>query len=461
MRPPLEGVRRILECGSVGVDHLQWLRIALGSSFATATSHAPHERLPFRTPHPMVTRAQASQASSDGRSTGPISCRHFGTCGGCSLHHLPYEAQLAEKLAFLRTTLREVPGATSAIKDFTPWERRSAEDRPGFRCKVHFVLDSKGPGTLRLGHYAADSRQFVAISECPVHATEGNEAARVLVELANALGLEAIPRGPLRHVIVRVSEHTRGVGVTIVVRRSDDRLPVLARRVAGRLPHLRFFAVNVKDDDGPLLTTRDTTILVKKQELVEHVAGSRFVLSPTGFFQTNVRAAERLLHAVLQVTGGGGALRVLDLYAGVGLFAIPLAQAGHRVVAVEGNPAAAVDCVRSVRLNGIPRAACRVLQQPDRRALQLLQRERARFDVVVLDPPRAGCRPEVLRNVLATFQPRRVVYVSCDARSLARDLGAVLNTASGVHYSLQSIQPLDMFPYTPHVETVSVLSRVS
>jgi 23S rRNA (uracil1939-C5)-methyltransferase len=184
----------------------------------------------------------------------------------------------------------------------------------------------------------------------------------------------------------------------------------------------------------------------------ERVIGPTFLVSPTAFFQTNPTAAAALVDEVLAAVGGER-LRVLDLYAGSGLFAIPLALRGHAVMAVEENRQAVQDAARNVELNRIDDRAVRFLAARVEEALLTL--ERRAVDLVVLDPPRQGCPPRVIEAVFGRIQPPRAVYVSCNPEALANELPAIL--AHG--YRVSRVQPVDMFPHTPHVEAVAVLDR--
>jgi 23S rRNA (uracil1939-C5)-methyltransferase len=145
------------------------------------------------------------------------------------------------------------------------------------------------------------------------------------------------------------------------------------------------------------------------------------------------------------------AARVLDLYAGAGLFALPLARRGHQVVAVEESHAAVADGEASARLNRIPPRQCQFVSRPVEAALASMRAA----DVVVLDPPREGCAEGVIEAILGRLKPARVIYISCNPSALARDL----QTASSFPYDIESVQPVDMFPHTAHVETVVILSR--
>jgi 23S rRNA (uracil1939-C5)-methyltransferase len=185
--------------------------------------------------------------------------------------------------------------------------------------------------------------------------------------------------------------------------------------------------------------------------LRERVGDTTFLVSPTAFFQTNVHAAEILVRLVLDALPAGEA--VLDLYAGVGLFALPLARRGDRVTAVEENRAATEDGITSLRLNRIDGQSCRFVARRVEAALRSVQPRDAVH--AVLDPPRDGCAPAVIEELFGRVRPSRVAYVSCNPEALARDLGLILRHG----YRAEPLQPLDMFPHTAHVETVAVLTR--
>jgi 23S rRNA (uracil1939-C5)-methyltransferase len=182
----------------------------------------------------------------------------------------------------------------------------------------------------------------------------------------------------------------------------------------------------------------------------EQVAGASFLMSPPAFFQTNVRAAEILVGLVLGAVPEHS--HVVDLYAGCGLFAIPLALAGHEVVAVEENRLAVADGEAALRLNGVARNRCRFVARRVETAIASIRRA----DAVVLDPPRDGCATSVLQQIFGRLRPARAVYVSCNPEALAVDLGTIC--AAG--YRMRSMQPIDMFPHTAHVETVVVFERL-
>ena len=203
-----------------------------------------------------------------------------------------------------------------------------------------------------------------------------------------------------------------------------------------------------------MLFGRETRKLFGVSEVREQVGGVTYLVSPTALFQTNVRAAEVLVRDVLDALADTRFGRVLNLDAGVGLCAWPLAKQGRTVTAVEENRHALAAAGSAMRLNGIQsRPAASSLPASRRRC----PASAAAWDAVMLDPPRQGCPPAVLDGVFRSLCPARIVYVSCNPEALVQDLTAVRGTG----YRFARIQPVDMFPHTAHIETVVVLDRNS
>jgi 23S rRNA (uracil1939-C5)-methyltransferase len=410
-------------------------------------------------------------------------CRHFGACGGCAWQHIDYGEQLRLKQ---RRVERAVPPGvnvlptlpTPAPGDGTPW---------GYRDKVSFVFGAGGrQRRLVMGHYRRGSRTILPVEECPVHAEPGNHLAFALRDALVKAGVEAASpdgrSGVARYVVARVSESTGEAVVTLVATenakalrrvtadletRLGASLPCRSPKGGGGRPTVGFH-LNLHDRPGPFLFGGETRRLLGLAEVREQVGGVSYLVAPTAFFQTNVRAADVLVRVVLEALADARFARVLDLYAGVGLFALPLAKARRRVTAVEENREAMASAAAAVRLNGIDNERCRLVAARVEDALgagptgtraggrrPALKAAPGEWDAVVLDPPRQGCPPHVLDVVLGTLRPASVVYVSCSPEALARDMALV----AGTGYHFERVQPVDMFPHTAHVETVVVLAR--
>jgi 23S rRNA (uracil1939-C5)-methyltransferase len=230
----------------------------------------------------------------------------------------------------------------------------------------------------------------------------------------------------------------------------DRRVRAATRRLLERSPPTSMH-LNVHSRADAFIFGPSTRQLAGSARMREEVAGASFLMSPAAFFQTNVRAAEVLVRLVCEAVPR--ASRVLDLYAGSGLFAIPLAAGGNDVVAVEESRLSIADGDAALKLNPAAQGRCRFIARRVESALASLRGA----DVVVLDPPREGCAPSVLRDVFGRLNPSRAVYVSCNPEALATDLGQICRNG----YKISSIQPVDMFPNTAHIETVAVLVRAN
>lgn len=419
-------------------------------------------------------------------------CRHFGPCGGCAWQHVAYGEQLRLKQELLQRLLdhslgprapRVLPTAgtpfdtassgpeapappvagakapASPAPDSAPWH---------YRNKVAFVF---GPGTrgrsLEMGHYRRRSRSVIPVVECPVHSEAGNRAA---FAMRDTLLRAHIPGtggdasdGVARHIVLRASEAGDDWLATLVV--TENVKPL--RRVTEQFVRANFgeagearggrrgLYLNVNHHPGPYLFGRETRHLAGARDISEEVAGVSYLLSPTSFFQTNVRAARVLVAGVLDALADRRYRRVLDLYAGSGLFALPLARDGRLVTAVEENREAMEAAVTAARRNRVSAAGFRAIPARVEEAIARLTPRSTRdaWDAVVLDPPRQGCPPAVLDWLFGTLRPRRMVYVSCNPEALAEDLRYA--PASG--YGISRVQPVDMFPHTAHIESIAVM----
>jgi 23S rRNA (uracil1939-C5)-methyltransferase len=385
-------------------------------------------------------------------------CRHFGACGGCDWQDLAYADQLERKRRRLTTLLGDAIGAALPPVPPVIGMRPDASGWPWeFRHKASFVFGDAPDGRgAAIGHYGANSRQFVPVVECPVHASRANQVAFALQRhLAAARVSAAGPalRGILRHLIVRTTRDAREVVGMLVVTRNDKSLRAPIRSFLATEDAPDGFYLNIHDKASPYMVGRETMRLSGRSHVRETVAGASFLVSPTAFFQTNVEAAETLVQLVLDAAGERTGLHVLDLYAGSGLFAMPLARRGHHVTLIEENAQAVHDADANIRLNRIPPGRIRPLAARVEDALRRVRRDPV--DLVVLDPPRQGCPPAVIRHVFQQIKPQAVVYVSCNPEALAEELPSIVDAG----YRVTRVQAVDMFPHTTHIETVMHLEK--
>ena len=347
-----------------------------------------------------------------------VICKHFGVCGGCQRQDVPYPEQLVGKRRAVQELLWHAAGLQRPAVEPVIGMPAGDDGMPRhFRHKASFVFapkDAHGRG-LVMGHYAFRSRRVVPVVECPVHSGRANALAFALRDhLSHGQVTAAGPRldGVLRHVVIRTTHDDSEALVMLVVTRNDKSLrkPLRAFLASDAKPDGLFVTVHDRDDPymvGDVLLRIDGRPHIKEARL-----GPTYLLSPTAFFQSNPDAAAAMVDEVVGQAAAGAptaeGLHVLDLYAGSGLFALPLARAGHIVTAVEENRQAVKDGIANATLNRIPQT--RVLFVTARTE-DYLRRLRATPDLVVLDPPRQGCAPSVIECVFRELRPQRAIYI--------------------------------------------------
>ncbi len=381
-----------------------------------------------------------------------MDCKHFGTCGGCSLPGVPN----AEQRAIKRQRLADLFGIE--VPPLIPSPRET-----GCRQKAAFVFGSTPGGRgLVMGHYAPDTHHVVPVDECPVHSARANRIAFALRDrLAHArIAAADSPAGILRHLIVRTTEDDSEAVAMLVVTKNDRSLRAPLRGFLASPDAPDGFFINVNTRPGSYMVGDETIRIAGRGRVRETAIGAAagvrgidFLVSPNAFFQTNAGAARKLVTLVLD--GVGAARRVLDLYSGSGLFALPLAASGANVTAIEENRQAVEDLAVNARLNRVAPARVKSIAARVEHAIARVSGES--WDAVVLDPPRDGCAPGVLAAVFDRIQPSRAVYVSCNPEALARELPDILKSG----YRLDRVQAVDMFPHTAHIEAVVTLCRMS
>jgi 23S rRNA (uracil1939-C5)-methyltransferase len=380
-------------------------------------------------------------------------CPYFGRCGGCRLQHVAYEAQLAFKEKQVRDCLERL-GAAGAfeLRPILP-----APEIYGYRNKMEFTV-AGDPGSVTVGLHEADRYDVVLdIERCLLQSDTMNALLDEVRAQARARRLSAYDQdsghGLLRFVTVREGRHTGDAMVNLVAAAPDvETLGPVAEALEARVPATASVVLNVNAKKAAVAVGTEEHVLLGRDHITETLSGVRFQVSANSFFQTNTVQAERLFALVAEASELTGRETVVDLYSGTGTISLLLARRCARVYGIEVSAAAVEDAVRNARANGIDN--CTFLPGEVRHALPDLLRQGVRADIVIADPPRAGFHPKALA-ALGALAPRRIVYVSCNPATLARDVGDLIRQG----YRLEWVQPVDMFPQTPHIEAVARLAR--
>lgn len=377
-------------------------------------------------------------------------CPYFRRCGGCSFMHMDYGAQLETKRRETEQVLRRISGLDIRV------DRCIGMDNPfRYRNKAQFPV-CRAKGETKIGFYAPRSHNVVDIDRCIIQheCTDRIISAvrRAIKETDTSIYDEQTHTGMLRHIVSRVSYKTGKCMIMPVV--NSDHIKNAKAWVdilRSEVPECSGIVLNVNREKGNIILGGETRVLWGEDRLAETICGINIELSPLSFLQVNSAQAEVLYRLAVEKAGLTGKERVLDAYCGIGIMTMLLAQRAKEAVGVEIVESAVKDAREGALKNGIDNARfiagdCAALL-PD-----MLTKEHAP-DVAVLDPPRAGCDGRLLEALLNSGI-NKIVYVSCDPATLARDL-AVLSR----QYAVISAETVDMFPMTGHVETVVLLTK--
>jgi 23S rRNA (uracil1939-C5)-methyltransferase len=378
-------------------------------------------------------------------------CVHFAQgCGGCAWQHVDYACQLRAKEAAVRDSLARLGG----LRDLSLLPIIPAPSPWNYRNKMEFAFNPDGVLGL---HPRGAWHSILPLHECflsPPLTVALVKAAQTFAREENlSLHDPRTHQGLLRELVVR---HSRGTGETMLGIVTSPGPFEAAAAMAERLADVDTSVVSVvrsirasADTSAPL---QQTTLLRGQDHITETIGGLRFGIGVETFFQTNSAQAERLVALVRELAGDGSGALIVDVYCGVGMFTLALASAGAKVVGIELSTSSVAAARINAENNGLHEA--QFLAGDARTVLPQVLAEYGPPRVVVLDPPRAGAGGKVMRRI-ARAAPARIIYVSCNPTTLARDLVEL----EPFGYRVSVVQPLDLFPQTYHVETVVALDR--
>jgi 23S rRNA (uracil1939-C5)-methyltransferase len=399
-------------------------------------------------------------------------CGHFGPCGGCLWQNLPYDVQLQAKRDLVTECLAHLGGIQG---DLVPPGTPSPQEY-FYRNKMEFSFSGRRwlepeelstpnpdkPRDFALGlHVLGLYDRVLDIDECHLQSPLAVPILKEVRRFALASGLPAYSTkthaGFWRFVVIRDSKAHGTILVEVITTPHRSGLGLIAQLAAtlrDKLPEVTTVVHGVSAKKAQIASAEYREVIFGPGYIEEHLGDLRFRISPGSFFQTNTQAAGLLLDEVARAVGAGDNRVVWDLYCGTGALAVRLARTAARVIGFEIVPEAVADAQVNADLNGV--ANCEFIVGDMRTLLarpeSLLSRH-GRPEVVVTDPPRAGMHPLVVKNLLE-LGPPRIVYVSCNPATLARDLKILLE-----RYRPLRIQPVDLFPQTPHIEAVALLER--
>lgn len=405
-------------------------------------------------------------------------CGCSADCGGCSLQNMSYAGQLKWKKKMVEDKLTRIGGIENPVvhdpigMDRTWRYRNKAQFPVGAASSTVGV--SRGPaatavGAAAVGFYQAKSHQVVNLNECLIQSAPAEKLAQALREYMRTDHISAYDdktgKGLIRHLIVKTAFGTGEVMAIMVINgkglpngeklvyRMDDAIDELPPDPDTGVEYtLESVVLNINKKKTSEIMGEDCITLAGKPTILEQAGGLKFEISPMSFYQVNPVQMVQLYDKALEYAGFTGQETVLDLYCGVGTIGLYCAFQAKKVIGIESVKAAVIDANRNAVINGIVNAEF-ICGKAEEELPKLLD-QGVKADVAILDPPRAGCDPALL-DAVAEAEPDRIIYISCDPATQARDVKILV----GKGYQFVEAQPVDMFPHTGHVESIVLMTK--
>ncbi len=476
--PPQDGQRHTvtiekLTFGGAGLTHLDGLTV-----FVPDTIPGQQVEIALTKKKDAFAEAKVLKVVRRAKDEIPARCTHFHDCGGCIWQNLPYDKQIAYKEEIIRETLSHLTPVDDALRKQLAGRVLNTIPSPQifhYRNKLEFSfgyesMRSEERGGKRLYfdegpsvgfHQPGQWSTILPITECHLY---DEQVSVLLADVRRFMEETRLPvfnpktqRGMLRNLLLRRGVHTGEQMICFLLHARKKELEPLFQqflRAFGGRSHLasllivEHMGLHEKPEFPKVYT------LIGKPTITERLFDLSFEISPFSFFQTNTLAAEKLYHAIAQATQLTSRDTVLDAYCGMGTIGQYLARFCQKVVGVESHPSAVDDALKSAGRNRIGNISFYKGRTEQVLLDQIKPGGKYQFSVIVLDPPRAGLHPKAREAVLA-HTPEKIVYVSCNTATFARDLGEFLKGG----YDLRTVQPVDLFPHTAHIETVALLQR--
>ena len=385
-------------------------------------------------------------------------------CGGCQIQELSYQKQLEFKEKKVRGNLARIGGFGADDLNRVMEPICGMEEPFCYRNKAQFPFGTDKDGKIITGFYAGRTHQIIPNTECALGVKQNQKILEVILEFMNAYHIQAYDEetgeGLLRHALIRYGFSTGEIMVCLVI--NGDKIPFSEKLVENlcKIDGMTSITLNVNRERTNVILGREVKLLWGQEYITDYIGNVKYQISPLSFYQVNPVQTEKLYGLALEYADLKGNETVWDLYCGIGTISLFLAQKAKRVYGVEIVPEAIEDAKRNALLNGFENAeffvgkAEEVLPRYYENYAKTHNGEQAHADVIVVDPPRKGCEESLLQTMV-DMKPEKIVYVSCDSATLARDLKFLCEK----DYEIRKVRPVDMFPHTVHVEACVLLQR--
>ncbi|PKR76722.1 23S rRNA (uracil(1939)-C(5))-methyltransferase RlmD [Halalkalibacillus sediminis] len=379
-------------------------------------------------------------------------CDVFYKCGGCQIQHMSYDLQLRMKQKQVQDVMKKI----AQMSDVPVHSTIGMEDPWNYRNKAQIPV-GKRDGKIVTGFYQMRSHNIIDLDECPVQNHVNDMIIREMKTIIGDLGIEPYDEqshsGEIRHIVVRSGYHTEDVMIVVVTRTKKlTNEKEFVERVKNLSPAIKGIVHNINPKQTNVIMGRDEKLLWGESEITDKIGDLEFSISAQSFYQVNPEQTEKLYEQALKYADLSGKETVIDAYCGIGSISLFLAQKAKKVYGVEVVPKAVDNAKANAKRNHIDNAEFYVGQAE--KVMPWWKSQGLDPDVIVVDPPRKGCDEELLEAMIA-MQPERIVYVSCNPSTLARDLKIL----SDGGFEAKEIQPVDMFPQSNHVESVTLVER--
>lgn len=380
------------------------------------------------------------------------SCIVADKCGGCQWQHVDYDYQLKAKRNQVIQALERIGGFANPMVDAV----LNVTEPLGYRNKATYPLSRSSTGQVQAGYYQKGSHHIVNLNQCPIQDQRLNPLLADVKQDIQKRGWgiydEKLHRGKVRHLSLRIGRRTGEILLTIVAKDSNlVGIQEQAQDWLTRFPALVGVSLNVNGDRTNAIFGEETRCIAGLPHLREEFAGTKFQIRPDTFFQVHTEQADALLQVILTELNLQGTEILVDAYCGIGTLTLPLAKRVKQAIGLEIQPEAIEQALLNTKLNHLENVTFQAGFVE-----QTLATLAVKPDIVLVDPPRKGCDPAVIET-LREIYPKRIVYVSCNPATLARDLKRLCESD---RYQLERVQPADFFPQTAHVECAAFLSRV-
>lgn len=378
-------------------------------------------------------------------------CKISNRCGGCNLCHVEYEKQLEYKTNLVKQNLKRIGNIDVEVNSTI------GMDNPYYyRNKAQFPVRQDGED-LKIGFYAKNSHNVVSCDDCKIQDRVINKVKDVVKDFMKGSNIsgynEETKKGDVRHILVRVGKKTREVMVVLVI--NNNNLPckdILIDMLVTNIPNLASVVLNINKKNTNVILGDKSITIWGNSYIEDYINDQKFRISAKSFYQVNPEQTAVLYNKALEFAGLTGKETVFDLYCGIGTITLCLTKKAKFVYGVEIVPEAVYNAKENAKINDIQNVE--FIEGKSEEIIPKMYKEGIRADVVVVDPPRKGCDIALL-GTLIDMKPNKIVYISCNPATLARDLKALVESG----FTVEKVQPVDMFPMSMHVETVVLMEK--